>query len=145
MTPRLHANKREPGTGCSAIKGLNRGNAILGNQATPASQPIPPTCAWRWRRLDARVRVAGPAGERSMALHGLSLACPGDTPQRGYQPWRRTRSWRRSSCTAQGFASNYTYLKIRRSPVLCLCGLVVGRGWGWEMDQRRIRRGAASR
>ena len=64
-------NKREPGTGCSAIKGLNRGNAILGtSDACIATHPSDMCVALA--ALDATVHVAGPAGERSMALHGLS-------------------------------------------------------------------------
>ena len=41
-------NKREPGSGCSAIDGLNRMHAISA-QAMPASPRIRRTCAWRWR------------------------------------------------------------------------------------------------
>ena len=44
----MPCNKREPGTGCPAITGANRMLAILGPAHT-ASQPIPPTCASRWR------------------------------------------------------------------------------------------------
>ena len=39
-------NKREPGSGCSAIDGVNRIHAILG-ASEPASRPILRTCAWR--------------------------------------------------------------------------------------------------
>ena len=50
LTP---CNKREPGSGCSAIKGLNRINAIL-VPAKPALRPIPPICAWRSPRWKPR-------------------------------------------------------------------------------------------
>ena len=39
-------NKREPGSGCGAIDGFNRMNAILG-WSEPVSPSILPICAWR--------------------------------------------------------------------------------------------------
>ena len=42
-------NKREPGTGCSAIEGYNRITRSWG-RAKPASRCIRPTCASRWPR-----------------------------------------------------------------------------------------------
>ena len=38
--PVMPCNKREPGSGCGAINGVNRGPAILGIGANTASQPI---------------------------------------------------------------------------------------------------------
>src|ERR1700676_3510752 len=70
-------NKRETGTGCSAIKGLNRSNAILGtSDACIATHPSDMCVALA--ALDARVHVAGPAGERSMAFTDFHRL-PGDT------------------------------------------------------------------
>ncbi len=45
----MPCNKREPGTGCSAITGSNRTLAILGT-SEHASRPTHRTCAWQWRR-----------------------------------------------------------------------------------------------
>jgi xanthine dehydrogenase YagS FAD-binding subunit len=75
----MPCNRREPGSGCSAIEGANRMHAILGTSdacvATHASDLAVALVA-----LDARVRLVGPAGERTIALTGLYRE-PGDTPQ----------------------------------------------------------------
>jgi len=39
-------NKREPGSGCSAIKGCQPDAQRSSERVRPASQRIPPTCAW---------------------------------------------------------------------------------------------------
>src|SRR6185369_11816411 len=73
-------NKREPGTGCSAIDGYHRELAILG--ASPACVATHPSdLAVALAALDAVVQVRGAGGERAIpvaALHRL----PGDQPQR---------------------------------------------------------------
>ena len=71
-------NKREPGTGCPAIGGQNRFHAVLGGSvhciATYAGD-----FANALLVLDARLRIAGPSGERVVSLADLHRA-PGDTP-----------------------------------------------------------------
>ena len=58
-------NKREPGSGCSAIDGLNRMHAILGtSEACIATHPSDMCVALA--ALDAKVQVVGPAGERTI-------------------------------------------------------------------------------
>src|SRR5919106_1305057 len=60
-------NKRDPGSGCSAIEGLNRMNAILGtSEACIAVHPSDMCVALAM--LEARVRVTGPRGERAIAF-----------------------------------------------------------------------------
>ena len=72
-------NKREPGSGCSAIDGINRINAILGtSEACIATHPSDMCVALA--ALDATVHVAGPAGERAIAFADFHRL-PGDTPQ----------------------------------------------------------------
>jgi xanthine dehydrogenase YagS FAD-binding subunit len=71
-------NKREPGTGCSAINGFNRMHAILGaSDACIATHPSDMCVALA--ALDARVHVTGPAGERTIAFSDFHRL-PGDTP-----------------------------------------------------------------
>src|SRR5947208_4369049 len=54
-------NKREPGSGCSAISGLNRMHAILGtSEGCIATHPSDMCIALA--ALDAKVHVTGPAG-----------------------------------------------------------------------------------
>ena len=73
-------NKREPGSGCSAIDGLNRMNAILGtSDACIAVHPSDMCVALAV--LEAKVHVTGPRGERAIAFADFHRL-PGDTPQR---------------------------------------------------------------
>jgi xanthine dehydrogenase YagS FAD-binding subunit len=103
-------NKRQPGSGCSAIGGLNRMNAILGtSDACIAVHPSDMCVALAV--LEAKVRVTGPRGEREIPFADFHRL-PGDTPQRD------TNLDADELITAvelppRGFATNYTYLKIR--------------------------------
>ncbi len=76
--PGAPCNKREPGTGCPAITGQNRFHAVLGGSerciATYAGDLANALLA-----LDATIRIAGPDGERTVALAELHRV-PGDTP-----------------------------------------------------------------
>jgi xanthine dehydrogenase YagS FAD-binding subunit len=73
-------NKREPGSGCSAIGGWTRNHAILG--ASEYCIAVHPSdMAVAMAALEARVRVLGPDGERVIAFVDLHRL-PGDTPER---------------------------------------------------------------
>jgi xanthine dehydrogenase YagS FAD-binding subunit len=103
-------NKREPGSGCSAVRGINRINAILGtSEACIATHPSDMCVALA--ALEAKVHVAGPAGERAIAFADFHRL-PGDTPQfdNNLQPNEIVTA---IELPAQGFAKNYSYLKIR--------------------------------
>ncbi|MFZ0372208.1 MAG: xanthine dehydrogenase family protein subunit M [Xanthobacteraceae bacterium] len=103
-------NKREPGSGCSAITGLNRMHGILGtSEACIATHPSDMCVALA--ALDAKVHVAGPAGERSIAMADFHRL-PGTTPQRDTN-LQADEIITAVELPAQGFAKNYTYLKIR--------------------------------
>jgi xanthine dehydrogenase YagS FAD-binding subunit len=72
-------NKREPGTGCSAIEGHNRGHAVLGtSEFCIATHPSDMAVALI--ALDARVRVLGPGGERVIPISQL-YRLPDDHPE----------------------------------------------------------------
>jgi xanthine dehydrogenase YagS FAD-binding subunit len=72
-------NKRESGTGCSALEGLNRGHAILGvSESCIATHPSDVAVAFV--AFDAVVHTAGPDGERTVAIDDFYLL-PGDSPQ----------------------------------------------------------------
>ena len=71
-------NKREPGSGCAAIGGIDRGQAVLGQSASctavsPGDWPVALTA------MDASVEVLGPDGFRSIPIAGFYLL-PGATP-----------------------------------------------------------------
>src|SRR2546423_344578 len=73
-------NKREPGSGCSAIDGLNRTHAILGtSDACIATHPSDMCVALA--ALEAKVHVTGPGGDRAIAFADFHRL-PGNTPQR---------------------------------------------------------------
>lgn len=71
-------NKREPGTGCSAIEGYGKHNAVLGaSDACVATHPS--DLAVALTALDATVVVLGPDGERRIPVGDLHTL-PGDRP-----------------------------------------------------------------
>jgi xanthine dehydrogenase YagS FAD-binding subunit len=72
-------NKREPGTGCSALEGLNRGHAILGTSAHCIATH-PSDVAVALVAFDAVVQTIGPSGPREIAIDDFYLP-PGDTPE----------------------------------------------------------------
>ena len=76
----MPCNKREPGTGCSAIPGSNRGLAILGtSEQCIASNPSDMCVALA--ALEATIHVEGAKGARAIPFADFHLL-PGNTPQR---------------------------------------------------------------
>lgn len=73
-------NKREPGTGCSAIGGYDRYNAVLGASEQCVSVH-PSDLAVALAAVDAVVVVLGPDGERRVPFEELHRL-PGDAPER---------------------------------------------------------------
>ncbi|RBY97686.1 xanthine dehydrogenase family protein subunit M [Blastococcus sp. TF02-8] len=82
-------NKREPGSGCSAVGGYTRYHAVLGVGSAMPDPTAPETCiathpsdmAVALTALDAQVQVLGPAGERTIPFGELHRL-PGDHPSR---------------------------------------------------------------
>lgn len=71
-------NKREPGSGCAAIGGNDRGQAVLGQSkactaVSPGDWPVALVA------MDAHAEVLGPAGTRSVPVADL-YRLPGSTP-----------------------------------------------------------------
>ena len=73
-------NKRDPGSGCSALDGYGRYNAILGASASCVSTH-PSDLAVALTAVDAAVVVLGPEGERRVPIEQLHRL-PGDSPDR---------------------------------------------------------------
>jgi xanthine dehydrogenase YagS FAD-binding subunit len=76
----MACNKREPGSGCSAIEGDNRSLAILGTSkdciaTNPSDMNVALTA------LEAVIHIQGPKGERDVPIHEFFLL-PGSTPHR---------------------------------------------------------------
>jgi xanthine dehydrogenase YagS FAD-binding subunit len=129
-------NKREPGSGCSAIDGYNRMHAILGSSdACIATHPSDMCVALAM--LDSKVHVSSASGDRVIAFAEFHRL-PGETPQRD------TNLNAGEIITAlelppKGFATNYTYLKIRDrlSYAFGLVSIAVG----LELDGDTIKEG----
>jgi xanthine dehydrogenase YagS FAD-binding subunit len=77
---RWRCNKREPGSGCDALDGFNRGHAVLGT-SDHCIATYPGDFAVALAALSARVVVEGEGGERTIAL-GDFYVLPGDRPDR---------------------------------------------------------------
>ncbi|MEP9377259.1 xanthine dehydrogenase family protein subunit M [Aquabacter sp. CN5-332] len=128
-------NKRAPGSGCSAINGINRISAILGtSEACIATHPSDMCVALAV--LEAKIHVTGPAGERVIPLADFHRL-PGDTPQRDTL-LNADEIITAVELPAQGFSKNYTYLKIRDR--LSYAFALVSVAVGLEMDGETIRK-----
>jgi len=103
-------NKREPGTGCSAIDGFNRMHAILGTSDQCIAVHPSDMCV-ALRALDAVVRVTGEDGDRTIPFAEFHRL-PGDTPHID------TNLGAGEIITSidlppKGFPDHYAYLKVR--------------------------------
>jgi xanthine dehydrogenase YagS FAD-binding subunit len=117
-------NKREPGSGCSALDGANRMHAILGTSdscvATHASDVAVALVA-----LDARLRLATADGTREVALRDF-YQVPGDTPalENDLRPGELITE---VLVPRLDWAANSTYVKVRdrQSYEFALCSAAV--------------------
>src|SRR5688500_15928004 len=76
----MPCNKRQPGTGCGALKGFNRMHAIFGaSEQCIAVHPSDMCIALV--ALDATVLVTGPGGDRRIPFQSFHRL-PGDAPQK---------------------------------------------------------------
>ncbi len=118
-------NKREPGTGCSAINGYNRILAILGtSEHCIATHPSDMCVALA--ALEAVVKVKGKNGERSIPIADFHRL-PGDTPHidNNLQTDELVTA---IELPVNNFAKNFTYLKLRdrTSYAFALVSVAVG-------------------
>jgi len=103
-------NKRAPGSGCGAIGGVTRIHAVLGaSEHCIATHPSDMCVAMA--ALRATVNVTGPEGARAIPF-GDFHRLPGNAPQRDncLAPGELITS---VDLPPEGFASHYSYLKIR--------------------------------
>jgi xanthine dehydrogenase YagS FAD-binding subunit len=103
-------NKREPGSGCSAIGGVNRIHAVLGaSDACIATHPSDMCVALA--ALDALVHVMGPDGARAIPFAEFHRL-PGDRPELD-NTMRHGELITAVELPPSDFGRHYTYLKIR--------------------------------
>lgn len=103
-------NKREPGSGCSAIKGYNRIHAILGSSSQCIAAHSSDMCV-AMAALDAIIHVEGKNGKRTIEFANFHTL-PGDHPEieNTLQPDELITG---VEIPALAFAANSTYLKVR--------------------------------
>jgi xanthine dehydrogenase YagS FAD-binding subunit len=109
--PGFACGKRDPGSHCSAIGGLNRGHAILGT-SDHCIATHPSDMAVAMTALDASIHVVSVSGDTRVIPLGAFYRLPGDTPQ------RETELDRHELITAVEIPSHVTahnsiYLKVR--------------------------------
>jgi xanthine dehydrogenase YagS FAD-binding subunit len=140
-------NKREPGSGCAAREGIDRGHAVLGTSeaciaAYPGDWPVALIA------FDAVVDVVGPRGERTVALADLHLE-PGQTPHRENTLTPDELVLRiRVPVTPAGRGSTYLKIRDRESYAFALASAAVGltfTGRGEVEDCRIALGGVATR
>ncbi|NKN37315.1 xanthine dehydrogenase family protein subunit M [Agrobacterium sp. a22-2] len=139
-------NKREPGTGCAAIGGLDRSQAVLGvsdacTAVSPGDWPVALTA------MDAEIEVAGLNGTRVIPISELYLL-PDKTPHLEFTIGPEEIITGISvPKTAAGRNSTYLKVRDRESYAFALASAAVA----LDMDGVRVRRahialgGAATR
>ncbi len=106
----MPCNKRDPGSGCSAIKGYNRMHAILGTSDKCIATHPSDMCV-ALAALDAIIHVERVNGERSINFLDFHLV-PGDTPEKE-NTLQQGELITSIEIPALPFASNSTYVKVR--------------------------------
>ncbi|QDK83155.1 xanthine dehydrogenase family protein subunit M [Spirosoma sp. KCTC 42546] len=77
----MPCNKREPGTGCGALEGINRMHAIFG-WSDKCVAVYPSDMAVALAALDAVVKVRNASGQERVILFADFHRLPGDTPEK---------------------------------------------------------------
>jgi xanthine dehydrogenase YagS FAD-binding subunit len=128
-------NKRAPGSGCAAIGGLDRGQAVLGQSGSctavsPGDWPVALIA------LDAFVELLGPEGARSLPMADL-YRLPGLTPHLEFtlRPGEIITAIVVPKTTA-GLRSTYHKIRDRESYAFALASAAVA----LDMDGDTVRR-----
>jgi len=108
--PSTPCNKREPGSGCSAIGGVNRIHAILGASDKCIAVHPSDMCV-ALAALGAVVEVEGPSGKRDIQFTDFHRL-PGDHPERD-NTLSQGEIVTAIRLEADHFASQHSYLKLR--------------------------------
>ena len=106
----MACNKREPGSGCAALHGINRGHAILGT-SEHCIATHPSDLAVALTAVDAVVHVRGPNGARTIPFGDFHLL-PGAHPERESE-LRPGEVITAIDLPPLSFARHSTYRKVR--------------------------------
>ena len=118
-------NKRQPGSGCPAIDGVNRIHAVLGtSEHCIATHPSDMCVALA--ALEATINVKGPAGERVIPIADFHRL-PGDHPEID-TTLKSDEIITSVDLPNEEFGKHYTYLKLRdrASYAFALVSVAVG-------------------
>ena len=127
-------NKREPGAGCAALGGFNRGNAVLGtSEHCVATHPSDMAVALA--ALDATVEVKSTRGTRRIPLTDFHRL-PGAHPAPGDRARRRR---------ARSPPSSFPRCRSRRTPATARCATVPRTPSRWSRSPRRWRSARTAR
>jgi xanthine dehydrogenase YagS FAD-binding subunit len=106
----MPCNKRQPGSGCGALKGFNRMHAIFGaSDSCIAVHPSDMCIALV--ALDATVHITGPKGDRRIPFQNFHRL-PGDMPQKD-NTLERGELIVALEIPANNFSRHSFYLKVR--------------------------------
>lgn len=133
--PNTPCNKREAGTGCSAIGGYNRIHAVLGT-SEHCIAVFPSDMCVALAALDACVNISAKDSERTLPFADFHRL-PGDTPEldNNLQPGEIITS---IDLPPQGFPENYAYLKLRDRSSYAFA--LVSVASAFELDGMHIRK-----
>ena len=108
--PSFACNKRQPGSGCPAIPGVNRTHAIFGTSESCIAV-YPSDMAVALAALDAVIHLQNSEGERRVSIDDF-LLLPGDTPRREtvLEPNELITA---IEVPASSFAARSLYFKVR--------------------------------
>src|SRR3984957_11866533 len=127
-------NKRAPGSGCSAIGGINRGHAMLGVSADCIAA-YPGDWAVALTAMDASIETLSPRGRRTLRIADLHRE-PGTTPQIEHVLANDEMIVRTSiPATPLGKASTYVKIRDRESYAFALTSAAVA----LSMDGNLVR------
>jgi xanthine dehydrogenase YagS FAD-binding subunit len=127
-------NKHTPGSGCSALDGVNRIHAILGaSEHCIATHPSDMAVALA--ALDATIHVEGPDGARAIPMREFHRL-PGDTPEID-TTLGIDEVITAVELPARGYAGHHAYLKIRDRASYAFA--LVSVATGLELDGDTIR------
>jgi xanthine dehydrogenase YagS FAD-binding subunit len=106
----MPCNKRQPGSGCGALKGYNRMHAIFGASDKCIAVHPSDMCV-ALVALDATVHVTGPKGDRQIRFEDFHRL-PGETPQHD-NTLTKGELIVSIEIPENAFAKNSFYLKVR--------------------------------
>ena len=107
----MPCNKREPGTGCGALEGINRMHAIFG-WSEKCVAVYPSDMAIALAALDAVVTVRGAGGQERLIPFGEFHRLPGDRPEQD-TTLRHGELITAIELPKNNFADTSYYLKVR--------------------------------